>query len=420
MVAKFNLNDNEWLMVLYRKRHKWIPIYVKDIFWAGMSTTGRSESMNAFFDGYVNSKTTLKQFVKQYDNTLKSKVENETKANFKSCNQLYDCLIVYHFKKQFCAVYTNAKFKEVQVEMKRLVYCRPNLAKDEGSICTYHVREATLLGEGMKKVEFIVYCNSIECELQCMCWLFEFRGIMCAHSLSVLIERFIHEVPNKYIVSRWRKDLERGYTCIPTTYTNFGAAMNPKLHDSYHKRLDEILELATNDNGKYKVIQLGLREIKDRVRTIESGTSSNVSCTSTVPLSISIVPPSHTLSKSPPGLNTTKASNTRKVLSPLVARRRGRPCTKWKVSKVDQIVNRLKRKNKKTTPAQVNVGVGCFVRFLWIYSLMIEISNEIVLLFDDRCRKISLTIFLLWLAHKTVCMYQYMLNELNALHFVCC
>ncbi|KAI8016417.1 hypothetical protein LOK49_LG05G03691 [Camellia lanceoleosa] len=40
------------------------------------------------------------------------------------------------------------------------------------------------------------------------------------------------------------------------------------------------------------------------------------------------------------------------VLSPLVARRRGRPCTKWKVSKVDEIVNRLKGKNKKATKVQ--------------------------------------------------------------------
>ncbi|XP_028051667.1 uncharacterized protein LOC114256250 [Camellia sinensis] len=91
----------------------------------------------------------------------------------------------------------------------------------------------------------------------------------------------------------------------------------------------------------------------DRVKTIESGTASNVPCTSTLPPSTSIVPPSHTSSKSPPRLNTTKESNTRKVLSPLVARRRGRPCTRRKVSKVDQIVNRLKRKNKKTTPIQV-------------------------------------------------------------------
>ncbi|GMP50101.1 hypothetical protein CsSME_00016850 [Camellia sinensis var. sinensis] len=116
------------------------------------------------------------------------------------------------------------------------------------------------------------------------------------------------------------KDLEKGYTCIPTTYTNFGAAINPKLHDLYHKTLDKILELATNDDGKHKVIQLGLREIKDRVKTIESGTASNVPCTSTVPPSTSIVPPSYTSPKSSPRLNTTKASNTSKVLSPLVVR----------------------------------------------------------------------------------------------------
>ncbi|XP_028078520.1 protein FAR-RED IMPAIRED RESPONSE 1-like [Camellia sinensis] len=67
MLAKFSLYDNEWLGVLYDQRHRWIPAYVKDIFWAGMSTTQRSKSMNAFLDGYVNSKTTLKQFVEQYD-----------------------------------------------------------------------------------------------------------------------------------------------------------------------------------------------------------------------------------------------------------------------------------------------------------------------------------------------------------------
>ncbi|GMQ10596.1 hypothetical protein CsSME_00053541 [Camellia sinensis var. sinensis] len=43
---------------------------------------------------------------------------------------------------------------------------------------------------------------------------------------------------------------------------------------------------------------------------------------------------------------------THKVLSPMVARRRGRPCTKRKVSKVDEIVNRLKGKNKRASKVQ--------------------------------------------------------------------
>ncbi|XP_028074475.1 protein FAR-RED IMPAIRED RESPONSE 1-like [Camellia sinensis] len=299
--------------------------------------------MNAFFDGYVNSKTTLKQFVEQYDNALRSKVEKETKVDFKSRNKLYDCLTVYRFEKQFRVAYTNSKFKEVQLEMKRLVYCCANLIKEKGAICTYHVREAIVMGEGMKKAEFVVYFNSIECELQCMCRLFEFRGIMCAHSHSVLIERSIYEVPTKYIVSRWRKDLERGYTCIPTTYSNFGSYLHPKLYDNYHNTLDEILDLASNDDAKHKVIQLGLMKIKDEVRTVQSSSVSNVPYTSTLP-------PSHTSLKSPSRINTTKESMTRKVLSSLVARRRGRPCTKRKVSNIDAIVNRLKGKNKKANP----------------------------------------------------------------------
>ncbi|GMP51677.1 hypothetical protein CsSME_00017820 [Camellia sinensis var. sinensis] len=103
--------------------------------------------------------------------------------------------------------------------------------------------------------------------------------------------------------------------------------------------LDEILELTTNDDGKHKVIQLGLMKIKDEVRIVQSGSASNVPCTSTLPLLSSTLPSFHTSPKSPPRINTTKESMTRKVLSPLVARRKGHSCTKRKVSKVDAIVN---------------------------------------------------------------------------------
>ncbi|KAI7994282.1 Protein FAR-RED IMPAIRED RESPONSE 1 [Camellia lanceoleosa] len=110
--------------------------------------------MNAFFDGYVNPKTTLKQFVEQYDNALRSKVEKEKKADFKSRHKVFDCLTVYGFEKQFQDAYTNAKFKEVQAEMKRLVYCQPFLVKEEGSICTYFVKEAVVVFGKMKHVDF--------------------------------------------------------------------------------------------------------------------------------------------------------------------------------------------------------------------------------------------------------------------------
>lgn len=51
-----------------------------------MSTTQRSESMNAFFDGYVHARTNLKEFVNQFDNALRKKIENKNGMDFQSFN----------------------------------------------------------------------------------------------------------------------------------------------------------------------------------------------------------------------------------------------------------------------------------------------------------------------------------------------
>ena len=68
---------------------------MKDMFWAGMSTMQQSESMNAFFDKYINKKTTLKQFVEQYENALATKVHNETIEDFNSFNSCISCITIY-------------------------------------------------------------------------------------------------------------------------------------------------------------------------------------------------------------------------------------------------------------------------------------------------------------------------------------
>ena len=39
MIIEYDLWDNEWLNGLYDERHRWVPCYLKDCFWVGMSTT---------------------------------------------------------------------------------------------------------------------------------------------------------------------------------------------------------------------------------------------------------------------------------------------------------------------------------------------------------------------------------------------
>ncbi|KAL2534404.1 Protein FAR1-RELATED SEQUENCE 5 [Abeliophyllum distichum] len=87
-----------------------------------MSTTQCSESINAFFDGYVHAKTSLKQFVEQYELALRSKVEKKFQANFRSFSPMVPCATKYDIEKQFQEVYAISKFREFQEEFTAKVY----------------------------------------------------------------------------------------------------------------------------------------------------------------------------------------------------------------------------------------------------------------------------------------------------------
>ncbi|XP_071741407.1 protein FAR-RED IMPAIRED RESPONSE 1-like [Rutidosis leptorrhynchoides] len=95
MLERYRLEKNRWLKELFVERYRWVPCFVKDTFWAGMSTTQRSESINSFFDKYVNRKTTLKQFVEQYENALRDRAEKENIEDFKSYNSWYPQITRY-------------------------------------------------------------------------------------------------------------------------------------------------------------------------------------------------------------------------------------------------------------------------------------------------------------------------------------
>ena len=65
MKEKFHIEEeeNSWLVKMYRLRGYWVNAYLKDIFSSGMTTSQRSESINFFFDSFVNVNTKLVEFV---------------------------------------------------------------------------------------------------------------------------------------------------------------------------------------------------------------------------------------------------------------------------------------------------------------------------------------------------------------------
>ncbi|KAL0354548.1 UNVERIFIED_CONTAM: protein FAR1-RELATED SEQUENCE 4 [Sesamum radiatum] len=56
LIERFNLREDEWLQALYEDRKLWVPAFMKDVSFAGLSAASRSESLNSFFDRYIHGK----------------------------------------------------------------------------------------------------------------------------------------------------------------------------------------------------------------------------------------------------------------------------------------------------------------------------------------------------------------------------
>ncbi|XP_035551029.1 protein FAR1-RELATED SEQUENCE 5-like [Juglans regia] len=202
LISMYSLHENVWLQSLYTKCEHWIPAFLKNVFWAGMSITQRSESMNTFFDGYVHAKTNLKEFVDQYDNALKKKIENENCADFQSFNVTIPCISRAPIEKRYQDLYTNAKFREVQHQLADIINLDPVLLKANATVKTYLVEDEIRAKDFTKLVTHSVDFSEDNAVAKYSCGLFQMREIVCRHIFAVFKCNGIKTIPNRYILDR--------------------------------------------------------------------------------------------------------------------------------------------------------------------------------------------------------------------------
>ncbi|XP_021751731.1 protein FAR-RED IMPAIRED RESPONSE 1-like [Chenopodium quinoa] len=120
-MKKFSLEDNEWLVGLYEERHMWIPAFMREYFWVRMKTTQRVESINNFFDGFVNRKMKLCEFPMRYTRAMTKRVQDENEADAKATKYIRRLVSGFRHEAFFQKIYTDAKFQEIQRELSRLM-----------------------------------------------------------------------------------------------------------------------------------------------------------------------------------------------------------------------------------------------------------------------------------------------------------
>ncbi|KAG6423166.1 hypothetical protein SASPL_113554 [Salvia splendens] len=206
-LSKHGLHNNRWLKDLFDEKENWAPIYLNHIFWAGMVSTQRSESMHAFFDGFVNSKSTLKLFVEQYEIAIQNKIQKEMNADYQSKCVMLKLVSTFQWEKQLLGEYTHNIGLLLQVEIKKISSCNvEDVAIGEDGVHRCKIKEMRLVQNVFHKeytytVEYRPFGEYI-------------KGIFCVHIFKVLVYKDINHVHDRYIMKRWRAREYRPHSSI--------------------------------------------------------------------------------------------------------------------------------------------------------------------------------------------------------------
>lgn len=338
LINEYGLEGSEWFGSLYDIRHLWVPVFLKNTFWAGMSIFQRNECASSFFEGAVYPDTSIKDFLSRYEMILQSKYEMEAKADFESFHKSRFNASKLPMEEQVSKLYTFNMFSSFQDELKATVYCHVTIVKIDGSVSVYRVKECAYVDGGEKtedKGHEVVY-NVDGFQMQCDCNFFQFKGILCRHALSVYKLNQVYEIPSQYILDRWRKDFKQLHTLARKPKDGMGNTILER-HDNLSQRYLQLVEIGVISDEKY---QHALRLIKEmEMSLLDDNTFQDLKSRLLAPENRSSE--SGELSQ----LGIFEGNKTASV----PAKRRGRPPKKPKESNVETVTSSTNDKDTSTT-----------------------------------------------------------------------
>ncbi|XP_052626852.1 protein FAR-RED IMPAIRED RESPONSE 1-like [Lactuca sativa] len=224
LMKEFNLEDTRWFKDMFTIRDSWIPGYFSDIPKCGlMKTTSRSESMNSFFNTYSESGNLLLSFMMSYDTAIQKQRNTQRDLDKASKKASYKMQTPREIELQASKVYTNGW--EVYI-------VQHNNSKSD------------------LKNKFKVEIKVEEKEINCNCEHFKHMGVLCRHAFTIMMRCGVKEIPERYILKRWRKDvISRSYR-FSYVQPDSGDCENVKLvNDSYYS-FESCLDIVRDDKKR--------------------------------------------------------------------------------------------------------------------------------------------------------------------------
>ncbi|KAG1369688.1 protein FAR1-RELATED SEQUENCE 5 [Cocos nucifera] len=199
IIDKYGLKENTYLQSLYNIRHQWVPVYLKEIFFAEVSVSQRCENLDKVIEKYFTKKTPLQVAIRQLRQAIASWYEREAQADFVTLFAKPFLRTASPMEKQAAGIYTRTIFDRFQEEFVQSLGYHVDKIED-GAISKYLV----LRNEDAEETCRVTF-NASETKAHCSCCMFELSGVLCRHALKVFIVNGVRTLPKDYILKRWTK-----------------------------------------------------------------------------------------------------------------------------------------------------------------------------------------------------------------------
>jgi hypothetical protein len=266
-IAEHDAYDNNRINYLYNIRSYWVPAFFMESFYPFSTTTGRSESTNAMFKGYVAHKDTIVNFFGAYENIQEKSLLELDRCRYTTELKDPSQWSYNGLEGHAATIYTNAIFVKVQRELKNGTgYAVNEISRDRLFQLT---RKVKYENPEFEKENYTVQVTEDKKTFSCTCKKLQRDGIHCCHIWKIAERLDLLLVPDSFVRYRWTMKADQDIALTVGQEMVIGGS---KTSDAvqYCMMMADVSHFCSTLAGNKRGIDLFAKEfaeMKDRINT---------------------------------------------------------------------------------------------------------------------------------------------------------
>lgn len=248
LVTRFGLGSDKHIALLFSYRAFWPFSYIRGYFLARTMTVEYLKSVDTFLKNILSPHSCFKTFFEQVSMAVDNAKQHKEKLLY---FPIKTCLPLEEHARTILSPYAfNTLQHEIVLSMQ---YAITEMAN--GSYLVRHYKK--LEGECL-----VIWIPEDE-QVHCSCKEFEHSGILCRHTIRVLVVKNYFQIPEKYFSLRWRLD-----SSLVLSDGQIIQDCNDECSQAFHSLTTTLYSESFISKERFNYVHRELTQLLEHVRTM--------------------------------------------------------------------------------------------------------------------------------------------------------